>query len=527
MSDLNSNLVYLATGVEGLDNDIKKNLNKKNIVTKEIFYTDILLEDDMKAGTVIISRKLKGKVSLEDTITGLRKKGARVIYCLPSDFECFEICVSCGVYDLVEDPIKPSKIVSVYEKPMEFKDILVIKERYEAHLKATGKKVDPIKMLDKKHKEAVKVTIDKTKNEKLDITPPKIETKSILEVDVDNLFSGLDGLDPKAEEEPKENSAIGEDEDNSIQEINPEENSLPEEPNDHKDDIIEEVVPEIKKEVIKKEVSNNVMMIGTEDGEVDDSNLNNQIEPLQEDETYEISDESNLHKEKSSKVNFPFDMSNLKIPSLFSKKNESIIDEDDDHEPEGEVKNKTNEKTTEKTKKKAAEVISFKKQAKIPKTIGIIGSERSVGTTYVSTLLAFALAKKKRVLYVVIDEELYSTLDILSTSRVYPFDFLLLNNELYKLHNDYDHIIYNCGTLDDVNGHNLFYSLQKKILMTSLLPYKMKSMAAIDAASYVDLIGVLGLQKDEAYLKGIEMREDFSDSKYLDAVREKLLGGDS
>ena len=510
MSELNSNLVYLATGINELDEEIKKRLSLKNVVAKEIYYTDFLVSEEMVAGTVVLSRRLEGKVSLSDVIKGLRKKGARVVYCVPKDWEAIDTCLECGVYDLVEDPVFSSTIIKVLDNPMSYKDILDIKSRYDNHMEITGKKIDPSKVLEKAHDDAKK---------RVEISTPKVETakierKSVEQVDVDGLFEGLGNdnlasVDIEVTEEKIVESAEAP-EKTSGQSV------------DETDDIQDEetCVHEAEKEIRNDEStpSKSAMMIGKEE-ELDEEDEDSS-EDLEEESSkgYSISQEENDDK-KSFNLKLPsFNVGQIKIKNVFAK---TITEKESDH-PEELIE--TQDKPPKKEKPVKDNTFLTSRKNKISKTIGVIGSELDVGTTYVSMLLAFSLGRKKSVLYVVVDELLFKSMTIMESVVTYPFDYTLVNDELYKKYNDYDHIIYDCDQMSNNIGHNLFYTSQRKIIMTSLLPYKISLKASMDAAAYVDIIGVLGLTEDDAILKGVEVRENYKDGKYLSKMQKKLLG---
>lgn len=519
MSNLKENLVYLATGVEKLDEDIKRRLSAKNVVSKEIFYSDILVESEVEAKTIILSRKLEGKIAMDEVILKLRESGVRIIFCLSRDFEFFDICLKCGVYDLLTDPIKPSDIIKVFEKPMEYKDVVKIKEEYDEYLKATGQKVDPDRVLEKAHIKAVKKDIVDKKSV---VKEQVIETQQVKELDINGLFSGLEGLGDTSEkndlltEITVENETCDESDSLSIE--------LNEEviPPDETIKFVNEVKEMSQVKPATERANDEIMKIGRDDileltedqaAENDDMDQKDDVE----EQDYFIEDLPEEQKKRERPL------TGIQLPDLKSKFSFAKKKVEEQNEPDEVVIEKMPPKKKEKTADPEPRIFN---KNKIAKSIGVIGSEKGVGTTYTSMLLAYALGRRKKVLYVVTNDELYSVLSLKEKIEEFPFDITLLNDELYKLHNLYDHIIYNCGSMrDNTISYNVFYTLQYKILMMSLLPYKTSGMDKNDAASYVEVVGVLGLKKDEKYLKGIDVRENFSDKKYLAEIERKLLGG--
>lgn len=106
-----TNLVYLGTGIDALDNDVRAYLNMMNISTQLVLNTDMLLEFNPSQGALILSSKLSGKIPINDVLNYFSNKNMHIIYC--SNSKCAN--KNGDNIHYLESPIFVRRIIEVFK----------------------------------------------------------------------------------------------------------------------------------------------------------------------------------------------------------------------------------------------------------------------------------------------------------------------------------------------------------------------------------------------------------------------------
>jgi hypothetical protein len=112
-------LVAINTGIKKLDR-ILKNAIEDSLATD-------YFKDFMSCDTAILSPKSSVDVPIKDALLQLRKENKRIIFLLgEKDEEYLNYLLMLNIYDIITNPIKPDKIISVLNNPMKITDVIEI-----------------------------------------------------------------------------------------------------------------------------------------------------------------------------------------------------------------------------------------------------------------------------------------------------------------------------------------------------------------------------------------------------------------
>lgn len=113
-------MVVIYTGIEEVDKEIQKNINKSIIA----YYDDYLIENNtFENQTAIISTKAVTG-DLHEFLFNLKKQNIRVILLLQKkQKEETKIALQLGIYDIIYGNFYPKQMKEILEKPKQFNDI--------------------------------------------------------------------------------------------------------------------------------------------------------------------------------------------------------------------------------------------------------------------------------------------------------------------------------------------------------------------------------------------------------------------
>jgi len=111
-------MIAIATGYDMLDQKIAETLGNVQIVN----YREFLLKN--KFDIVVISRHLIGNVEMENLLLILRQNNTRIIFLTEEDnVREIRLCLDFAIYDMLFDPIDPTRVIDLIENPRTFADI--------------------------------------------------------------------------------------------------------------------------------------------------------------------------------------------------------------------------------------------------------------------------------------------------------------------------------------------------------------------------------------------------------------------
>lgn len=173
-------MILIYTGFEDLDNKLKQKFDNAKIDSRIVFYEEYPLQEE-KADVVVVSPRIKIKLSFKDYLFALRQRDKRVILLLDNEkSEHLGYALALGIYDIIFDPVTSDAIINRIKNPAKFSDVQELYLGLKGKVSFSGEEIIVNKEFDTKPNIKSKIEPEIKSITETKIIPeikPKIESK--------------------------------------------------------------------------------------------------------------------------------------------------------------------------------------------------------------------------------------------------------------------------------------------------------------------------------------------------------------